>query len=307
MAKLENDMNLQELKASAGDPPNETSEPVTPAGGSPKKNRNADSKNTPEKADEIDDKATPENKKPKVSESIEDMFAGSDLSEDFKTKAAVIFETAVEARAKELSEEMQSEWIETQEAAQEEKFDSLVEKVDQYLDYVVEKWLEENELAIESGIKSEIAESFFAGIYDLMETHGFNIPEEKIDVVESLSNELEESKEALDNLLSESITLKKELMEARKSDVLDEASSDLTQTQREKLEILAEGIVCENIEDFETKLSILKENYFGGGIKNTKETLTEDLDVVLNEENETPTNPIMAKYSDAISRASRNK
>lgn len=318
---------LDELKATGEN--SETSDPVTPAGGDPKKkNRPADmSKSADPKADEIeDDVKTPQGTaagdksaaegpgggkkapprmadKKGMKESVEEMFAGQDLSEDFKERATVIFEAAVSAKLNEevarLEEEFETKLNEQAEVAVNE----LVEKVDSYLDYVVEKWMEENELAVEAGIRTEMAESFMAGLHDLFVEHNVDLPEEKADVFAEMAEELEAKEAKIAEVMEETIALRKELAEAHKQDAFEEISEGLTDTQVEKLEKLAEGIEYDSIDEFKKKVSIIKENYFGG------KTLTESVDEVDPIEEETTeqryVDPAVASYADAISRTLR--
>jgi hypothetical protein len=307
---------LDEVKATLGSP-NETHDSVTPAGGDPKKkNRPADvSKTVDPNADNIeDDVKTPQGtaaKKAKepaagvsMKESVEEMFAGQNLSEEFKEKATVVFEAAVNAK---LNEEVQR--LEEQfEAKLEEQtalaVDELVEKVDSYLDYVVEKWMEENELAVEKGIRAEIAESFIAGLADLFAEHNINLPEEEADVVADMAEQLEQTEEKLDEAIAQVVELRKELTEAKKADAFSEIAESLTETQAEKLEKLAEGVEFENLDEYKAKVKIIKENYFGGA-----KELTESVDEIDPIEEETSSvkaiDPDMARYTAAISKSLR--
>jgi hypothetical protein len=319
---------LDEVKATGEN--SMANDPVTPAGGDPKKkNRPADmSKAADPKADEIeDDVKTPQgtaadskspaegpgtgkkaparmaDKKASMKESIEEMFAGQDLSEDFKDRATVIFEAAVNVKLNEevarLEEEFETKLNEQAEIA----VNDLVEKVDSYLDYVVEKWMEENELAVEAGIRTEMAESFMSGLYGLFVEHNVDLPEEKADIFAEMAEELEAKDNELSEAMNETIALRKELAEAHKHDAFEEISEGLTETQIEKLEKLAEGVDFDTIDDYKTKVSIIKENYFGG------KTLTESVDEVDPIEEETTeqryVDPAVASYADAISRTLR--
>lgn len=306
---------LDEVKATGEN--SETSDPVTPAGGDPKKkNRPADvSKAADPKADEIEDtvktpQASADKKAPPrmadkkgMKESVEEMFAGQDLSEDFKERATVIFEAAVSAKLNEevarLEEEFETKLNEQAEIA----VNDLVEKVDSYLDYVVEKWMEENELAIEAGIRTEMAESFMAGLHDLFVEHNVDLPEEKADVFAEMAEELEAKEAKIAEAMEETIALRKQLAEAHKQDAFEEISEGLTETQREKLEKLAEGVEYDTIDTYKHKVSIIKENYFGG------KTLTESVDEVdpIEEEavDQRYVDPAVASYAAAISRTLR--
>ena len=307
---------LDEVKATLGSP-NETSDPVTPAGGDPKKKkRPADaSKTVDPKADEIeDDVKTPQgtaDKKAKepaagvsMKESVEEMFAGQNLSEEFKEKATVVFEAAVNAKLNEEVTRLEEEFEAKLEEQTSVAVNELVEKVDSYLDYVVEKWMEENELAIEKGLRAEIAESFIAGLADLFAEHNINLPEEDLDVVADMAEQLETTESKLDEAVSQVVELRKELTEAKKADAFEEIAEGLTDTQVEKLEKLAEGIEFENLDEYKNKIQIIKENYFGGAKELTESV--DEVDPIDEGTSEVRTiDPAMARYAEAISKSLR--
>lgn len=318
---------LDEVKATGED--SSTMDPVAPAGGSPmKKNRKADMrKNVDPNAEEIEDdvktpmggpsasdksaaegptgKKAPARRSDKagMKESVEEMFAGQDLSEDFKQKATVVFEAALNTKLQEevarLEEEFEAQLEEQATAVVSE----LVENVDSYLDYVVEKWMEENELAVESGIRTEMAESFMSGLHDLFVEHNIEIPEDKIDAYAEMAEQLETKDDELNEAINESIELRKALAEAHKQDVFEDISEGLTETQREKLAKLAEGVDYDDLDGYKSKVEIIKENYFGG------KTLTEEadeIDPIEEEAHETQyVDPNVAKYAAAISKTLR--
>jgi hypothetical protein len=318
---------LDEVKATGEN--SMANDPVVPAGGSPmKKNRPADkSQSVDPNADDIeDDVKTPQGTaadskspaegpgtgkkaparmadKAAMKESIEEMFGGQDLSEEFKEKATVVFEAAVNAKLNEevarLEEEFEAKLEEQAEAA----VSDLVEKVDSYLDYVVEKWMEENELAIEAGIRTEMAESFMNGLHDLFIEHNVDISDEAADIVSEMAEELEAKENQLAEAIEQTIALRKDLAEAHKQDAFEEISEGLTETQVEKLEKLAEGVDFDTIEDYKHKVSIIKENYFGG------KALTESVDEVDPVEDEATdtryVDPAVASYAAAISKTLR--
>jgi hypothetical protein len=305
---------LDEVKATGED--SEANDPVTPAGGDPKKkNRPADkSMSVDPKADNIEDTVkTPQGSDPKkakepapgvgMKESVEEMFAGQELSEDFKERATVIFEAAVNAKAIEVAARLEEDFNTKLDEQAEASVNELVEKVDSYLDYVVEKWMEENELAIESGIRTEMAESFMNGLKDLFVEHNVDLDDEAADVVAEMAEELEEREAKIAQVMEETIALRKELAEAHKQDALEEISEGLTETQTEKFEKLVEGVEFDSIEDYKKKVGIIKENYFGG------KTLTEEVDEVDPIEEEAVetrhVDPAVASYAEAISRSLR--
>lgn len=321
---------LDEVKATGEN--SSTMDPVAPAGGSPKgKNRRADKNAAAYPVDGIEDEANakkpggepfdstspaerkgtgkkaPPRRADKTSmkESIEEMFDGQDLTEEFKEKASVVFESAVNAHLAEEVERLEEEFEQRLEEQFEEGMAELIEEVDSYLDFVVEKWLEQNELAVESGIKTEIAESFMEGLYNLFVEHNINVPEESEDILESLEEMNDELQEKLNEMIEANIELNKELTEAKKQDVYDEICEGMTQTAAEKLIALCEGIGSyENIDEFAEKAAIIKENYFGKatGKMLKEEGAGDDIDPIDDIETETYSDPSMNRYTQAISK-----
>ena len=247
-----------------------------------------------EKKEEKEDK-----KELDVKEHVDALIAGEDsLSEEFKTKAATVFEAAIKSKVKEIAEEMQADYDKKLTEETSKSKDELVEKVDSYLAYVVEEWMKENELALERGIKGEIAEDFISGLKKLFEDHYIDVPDEKYNVLEDQSSKIEELEKKLNESIEKNVELSKENGEFKRQDIVDEASKELTDTQKEKFNKLAEEIDYKNEEDFKTKVDTIKESYFG-----KKETSSEIDDVAA----ESSTQPedltnAMAAYSAAISK-----
>lgn len=307
---------LDEVKATLGSP-NETHDSVAPAGGDPKKkNRPADlSKAVDPNADNIeDDVKTPQgtaDKKAKepaagvsMKESVNEMFAGQNLSEEFKEKATIVFEAAVNSKLNEEVQRLEEEFEAKLDEQVELAVNELVEKVDAYLDYVVENWMEENELAIEKGLRAEIAESFIAGLADLFAEHNINLPEEDVNVVADMAEQLENTEAELNEAVAEVIELRKELIEAKKSDAFEEIAESLTETQSEKLQKLAEGVQFDDLDEYKEKVKIIKESYFGGS-KDLNES-ADFIDEIETEETQVKViDPDMARYTAAISKSLR--
>ena len=235
-----------------------------------------------------------------VKEHIDALTSGeSDLSEEFKTKAATIFEAAIKSKVKEIAEEMQADYDKKLTEETSKSKDELVEKVDSYLAYVVEEWMKENELALERGIKGEIAEDFISGLKKLFEDHYIDVPDEKYNVLEDQSSKIEELNKKLNESIEKNVELSKENGEHKRQNIIDEASDGLTETQKEKFNKLAEEVEYSNEEDFKTKVATIKESYFG-----KKESTSEIDDVAAESNAEQPqdlTNA-MAAYSAAISK-----
>jgi hypothetical protein len=205
--------------------------------------------------------------KEKMKEDLDALLGGENLSEEFVQKASTIFEAAVIARAEEVIAEAETELMEQFEAAIEEVKEDLAAKVDDYLNYMVEEWVKDNEIAIEKGLRSEIVEDFITGLKGLFEEHYIDIPAEKVDVVEGLTTKVEELEDALNEQIKVAVEMKKELSESKKVEAIYAACEGLTQTQVEKLKSLAEGVEFTTEEEFGTKLTTLKEGYFKAEVK----------------------------------------
>jgi hypothetical protein len=235
-------------------------------------------------------------------EDIDALMQGEELSEEFKDKAATIFEAAVVARATPIVEEIQAELMEQFEVALEEVKEEMAAKVDDYLNYMVEEWMNDNELAIETGLKAEITEEFIEGLRNLFVEHYIDIPAEKVDIVEEMTSKLEELEDALNEQINKGIELSKELNEQKKIEAIYTACEGLSQTQVEKLKALAEGVEFTTEEEFADKLSTLKESYFKAEVKVADSSALDD-EVTIEEEVKKTSfaDPSMELYAKTIS------
>jgi hypothetical protein len=235
-------------------------------------------------------------------EDIDALMQGEELSEEFKYKAATIFEAAVVARATPIVEEIQAELMEQFEVALEEVKEEMAAKVDDYLNYMVEEWMNDNELAIETGLKAEITEEFIEGLRNLFVEHYIDIPAEKVDIVEEMTSKLEELEDALNEQINKGIELSKELNEQKKIEAIYTACEGLSQTQVEKLKALAEGVEFTTEEEFADKLSTLKESYFKAEVKVADSSALDD-EVTIEEEVKKTSfaDPSMELYAKTIS------
>jgi AcrR family transcriptional regulator len=197
-----------------------------------------------------------------VEEDVNALLGGEELSEEFKEKAKTIFEAAINAKVASIQEEIEAQYAaklaEEVEAAKE----SLAERVDSYLEYVSDEWFEENALAIEAGLKTEMTESFLEGMKGLFEEHYVSIPEEKYDVLESMVEKLDDMETKLNEQIEKNIALNSRLSESVADGILDEVSEGLASTQKEKLASLSESVEFESEESYREKLETLKESYF---------------------------------------------
>ena len=242
-----------------------------------------------------------------VKEDIDALVDGEELSEEFKSKASTIFEAAVHQKVMEVAtvkvDELEKEF---QADLQEEIIsfrDELTEKVDGYLNYVVEEWMRENELALENSLRSEITEEFMGGLKNLFTEHYIEVPDEKVDIVENLFDKVEELEGQLNTQIEENVKTKDELNEYRKNKILEEVSSDLADTQSEKLKDLVEGVSFDETEDFESKVKTIKESYFPNQVKQDENIEQKDVVSEDSPSEEAPKmNNIMEAYSQAIAR-----
>ena len=216
-----------------------------------------------------------------VQEDIDALIAGEELSEEFQEKARTIFEAAINAKVAQIKEQLVAEnaekFAEEVAAAKE----SLAERVDSYLEYVSDEWFEENALAVEAGLKTEMTESFLSGMKGLFEEHYVTIPEEKYDVLESMVEKLDDMETKLNEQIEKNITLNARLSESAADGILNDVSEGLASTQKEKLASLAESVEFESEDQYRDKLETLKESYFPGKSAPTTtktETLTEGME-----------------------------
>ena len=241
-----------------------------------------------------------------VKEDIDAIVSGEELSEDFKTKAATIFEAAVSAKViSEVNDRLQifeDEYTKELSEAKEEYLTNMSEKIDGYLNYVVEEWMEENELAVEKGIRSELVEDFMTGLKNLFQEHYIDIPEEKVDLVDDLFEKVEELETKLDESINTNVEVKKELAKFKKEEVLRSVSEELAETEKEKLTKLADGIDYEDDSQYQEKLEVLKENYFPK-TSDAPQTISEEVENTETEENtEEPVDPSISRYVKAMKR-----
>ena len=186
----------------------------------------------------------------------------ANLSEEFKDKAATIFEAAVKTRIQEQTKILEAKYEEKLSAETETVKEAMVEKVDSYLNYVVEEWMKENELAVERGIRTEIAEDFITGLKGLFKEHYIDVPEEKYNVLDDLTTQNKKLEEKLNEQIAKNVDLTKEVSESAKSKAIDEVSTDLADTEKEKFEKMAENVEYDSADKFREKLETIKESYF---------------------------------------------
>ena len=213
-----------------------------------------------------------------VEEDVNALLGGEELSEEFKEKAKTIFEAAINAKVAGIKEELETQYQEKLAEEIEAAKESLAERVDSYLEYVADEWFEENALAIENGLKTEMTESFLSGMKGLFEEHYVTIPEDKYDVLESMVEKLDDMETKLNEQIEKNISLNGRLSEATADGILDEVSEGLAVTQKEKLASLSESVEFESEAQYREKLETLKESYFSKATVAKTETLSEGVD-----------------------------
>jgi hypothetical protein len=216
-----------------------------------------------------------------IEEDVNALLGGEELSEEFREKAKLVFESALNSKVSEIQEALEIQYEVKLEEAKEGLKEALTDRVDSYLEYVAEEWMTENELAIEHGLKTEMTESFLSGMKGLFEEHYVTIPEDKYDVLESMVEKLDDMETKLNEQIDKNIGLNQRLAESVSDNILDQVSEGLAVTQKEKLASLAESVEFESEEEYREKLETLKESYFSRTPTNKSEapqTLSEGVD-----------------------------
>ncbi len=239
-----------------------------------------------------------------LKEDIDALLQGEDLSEEFVSKATTIFEAAVMSRVEEIAEEVEAQLHEQFEQAVEELKEDFAAKIDDYLNYMVEEWMKENELAIESGLRAEIVEDFIGGLRNLFAEHYIDIPEEKVDVVQEMADKVEELEAKLNEEISRSVEFKKEINEHKKIQAVQTVCEGLTQTQVEKLKSLAESVEFTTEEEFTEKVNTLKEAYAPSTVKaGEKSALEEGVEVPEDKPSKASSDPLINAAVNSISKS----
>ena len=238
-----------------------------------------------------------------VEEDVEALLQGEELSEEFQAKAKTIFEAAINSKVATIKEELEQENSKKLEEEIESKKLELTERVDSYLEYVAGEWLQENELAVEAGLKTEMTESFLEGMKSLFEEHYVSIPEDKYDVLENMVNKLDEMESKLNEQIESNVALNKRLAESKSDGILSDVAEGLAITQKEKLASLAESVEFESESNYREKLVTLRESYF----PSTAPSAQRDNNEVLSEGTESPVKNTgsMANYLSTLQRVAK--
>jgi hypothetical protein len=241
--------------------------------------------------------------KKKMKEDVDALFSDdSTISEEFKSKVSTIFEARVEDRVTQIQEEIETRYAGMLEEAVESVKADLTEKVDDYLSYVVEQWMDENQIAIESGLRAELTEDFIGGLRNLFAEHYIDVPAEKVDLVDELAGKVEELESKLNEEIERGVSYAKALVESRKSEIAREVTEGLTATQAEKIKSLAEGVEFSTEDEYKSKLDTIRENYFPSGTKKATEAQLNEQFEETDAEKKVIHDPFVAAVSQAISK-----
>ena len=260
--------------------------------------------------DEDDEEEEDEDDEKNESFSVEQIFAGEELSEDFKNKVSALIEAVIadrvskhKAKLDEKFELAKVELVQSTLTESEELKEGLVDKIDGYLDYVVEQWMENNELALERGIRGELFESFMTGMKNLFEEHHVNVSDEQLDVIEEMKSELSALSSRLDEMTEQNVELMQVIKEVERQSQIAEAAEGLSDLDVEKFKILAEELVFEDGESFARKLDVVRENFFSKTeSKKLNEGVLDTNTQIITEEVDVKTNSVMDTYARILSR-----
>ena len=241
--------------------------------------------------------------KKKMKEDIDALFADdSTISEEFKSKVSTIFEARVQDRVTQIEEETEERYAGMLEEAVESIKQDLTEKVDDYLSYIVEQWMEENQIAIESGLRSEMTEDFIAGLRNLFAEHYIDVPAEKVDLVDELAGKVEELETKLNEEIERGVSYAKALVESRKKEITAEVCEGLIATQVEKIKTLAESVEFSTEDEYKEKLETIRENYFPSGVKKASESQLQEEVTDGSEKQVVSNDPYVSAVAQAISK-----
>ena len=238
-----------------------------------------------------------------MKEDIDALFADdSTISEEFKSKVSTIFEARVLDRIEQIEEEIEQTYANLLEKSIQTIAEDLTVKVDDYLNYVVEQWTSENEIAIESGLRSELTEDFISGLRNLFAEHYIDVPTEKVDLVDELASRVEELESKLNEEVDRGVQFAKALIESRKNEVTRDACDGLTETQVEKIKTLAESVEFSAEDEYKTKLQTIRENYFPSGVKKGNLNQLHEVVELAEDKKEVSNDPFVQAVSQAISK-----
>jgi hypothetical protein len=242
-----------------------------------------------------------------IEEDVNALLAGEELSEEFQEKARTIFEAAIRTKVNEIKESLQEQYENALVEEIQNIKEELTDRVDAYLEYVADEWIQENALAVEHGLKTEMTESFLQGMKSLFEDHYVSIPEDRYDVIESMVDKLDEMEEKLNEQIERNVALNRRLAESVADVIFADVTEGLALSQKDKLASLAENVEFDSEENYREKLVTLRESYFPTKTTSTHRNSTENLSEEVDYSGESQVNPAMESYLSVLSRVSNNK
>ena len=279
-------------------------EEVTEGKGKVKESEDEESEDEEDEEDEEEGKVKKEEFD--IEEDVNALLAGEDLSEEFQEKARTIFEAAIKSKVAEIKEQLEESYAATLVEEVQGIKEALIDRVDAYLEYVADEWISENALAVEHGLKTEMTESFLAGMKSLFEDHYVSIPEDKYDVVESMVDKLDEMEAKLNEQIERNVALNQRLAESVADVIFADVAEGLALSQKDKLASLAENVEFESEESYREKLVTLRESYFPTRTAGTQRDVSENLSEEVSHEGVAPTvSPSMERYLQTLGRVSK--
>jgi len=242
-----------------------------------------------------------------IEEDVNALLAGEELSEEFQEKARTIFEAAIRTKVNEIKESLQEQYENALVEEIQNIKEELTDRVDAYLEYVADEWIQENALAVEHGLKTEMTESFLQGMKSLFEDHYVSIPEDRYDVIESMVDKLDEMEEKLNEQIERNVALNRRLAESVADVIFADVAEGLALSQKDKLASLAENVEFDSEESYREKLVTLRESYFPSKASSTHRNSTENLSEEANYSEQSQMSPVMESYLSVLSRVSNNK
>jgi len=239
-----------------------------------------------------------------IEEDVNALLAGEELSEEFQEKARTIFEAAIRSKVAEIKEQIQSQYQEQLVEEVAEIKSELIDRVDAYLEYVADEWVQENALAVEHGLKTEMTESFLTGMKSLFEDHYVSIPEDRYDVIESMVDKLDEMEEKLNEQIQRNVALNRRLAESVADVIFADVAEGLALSQKDKLASLAENVEFESEETYREKLVTLKNSYFSNTATSAQREVAEEISESV-EQSTGQISPLMESYLSVLSRTSK--
>ena len=234
-------------------------------------------------------------------EDLAALFEGDEnLTEEFKVKAAEIFEAVVTSRVANEVSAIEADLEEQANAEFEAKLEEMVENVDKYLNYCVENWMAENELAVENGLRNEITESFIKGMQQVFTEHYIEVPEEKYDVLSEMQTKIDNLQTKLDEQVNKNLELNEEAVYLKKQNIFSEIAEDMADTEAEKFAVMVDDITYTSADSYRSKLQVVKENYFRKETSQSSETLEDTVDEISLTEN-----TVMSRYAQALSKGQK--